>query len=346
MRVHIELTSQCNFNCAFCPEADLLRPKRAMDWDLLVKILHELAETGLADYITFHVLGEPMLYPRFFEAVALAVELGLPLHLTTNGSTFALRPQDRELLTRLPLTKVILSLQTPDAKTFDLRGAPPRLTAEDYFAGILAYVQEHLASPSPTRVHLKFMDTSPHPLLVPHRPLHILDSRQALISEMERWLEPLGLTADCSGLKAGRWNVLPVPTAGGPPRLFLESFPLDSWANSALEEVYPARWGYCNGAAGQVGILQDGRVVPCCKDYEGVITLGDLNHQTLQAVLADQPACHLREGFDRLQVRHSHCQQCMGADSQNKTLLRQGASALYFKIYKPLHALLGKPLEN
>ncbi|WP_287129718.1 radical SAM/SPASM domain-containing protein [Candidatus Cyanaurora vandensis] len=337
MRVHIELTSQCNFNCAFCPEANLLRPKQAMSWDLLTKILQELAQSGRARYITFHVLGEPLLHPRFFEAVALSLELGLKLHLTTNGSTLALRPTDGPRLVDLPIAKVILSLQTPDAASFQLRGAPARLSAERYFAGILTYLQQHQVSSSPTKVHLKFMDTSPHPFLVPERPLHILDDRAALIREMTRWLVALGETADLSRLKLGRWNILPVHE-----RLFLESFPLDNWGG----QVYPAHWGYCNGAAEQVGILQDGRVVPCCKDYECAIPLGDLHTKTLEQILTGPVAQELRSGFNRGRVNHPHCQHCLGADTPTKAVFRQVASVVYFKVYQPLHRTLGQPLEN
>ncbi len=331
VRVHLELTSVCNFACDFCPQVDLARPKRGMEWGLLTKILQELAQSRQADFLTFHVMGEPMLYPRFFEAVDVTLALGLALHLTTNGSTLALQPSHSSQLIQRPIPKVILSLQTPETESFKVRGAPPGLTAERYFQGISDYLRAHLASTSPTKVHLKFMDTSPHPLLVPYQPLHILDNREHLIDQMTHWLDPLGLQADFSRLKVGRWNVIPVTE-----RLFLESFPLDNWGNQRI----PARWGYCNGAQDQIAVLQDGRVVPCCKDYEGVITLGNLRDQTLAEVLQGSVACDLRAGFDQLQVRQVHCQRCMGADTRTKALLRSVASVAYFKIYKPLHPQL------
>jgi hypothetical protein len=77
-------------------------------------------------------------------------------------------------------------------------------------------------------------------------------------------------------------------------------------------------------------------VVPCCKDYEGLIPLGHLSKASLRDILQDQPACALRQGFDRFQVQNPLCQRCIGADTPAKALLRQAGSIAYFKLYRPV----------
>ncbi|MEO1181097.1 MAG: SPASM domain-containing protein, partial [Cyanobacteria bacterium J06636_28] len=132
--------------------------------------------------------------------------------------------------------------------------------------------------------------------------------------------------------KPGRWQVIELT-----PKLALETFPLDSWGNVESTEVIPATFGYCNGTSDQAGILYDGTVVPCCKDYDGQIPLGNLRNHTLHEILdVQKPACGLRQGFNQLKVTNPVCQRCMGADTQQKALLRQVGSVAYFKLYNPI----------
>lgn len=73
--VHLELTSRCNKNCWMCGRRKIDReyPEKAinygdMDFELVKKIANQLPE-GIV--VQFHNNGEPLLYPRFGEAVRL-----------------------------------------------------------------------------------------------------------------------------------------------------------------------------------------------------------------------------------------------------------------------------------
>ncbi|NJM96109.1 MAG: radical SAM protein [Phormidesmis sp. RL_2_1] len=343
-RIHLEVTNVCNFKCEFCPDAIMARKRGHMALTLLEKALDDIAEHRLAKIVAFHLMGEPLIYPHIFEAIALALTRHLNLHLTTNGSTFHMRPEHIPKLVASGIPKVTISLQTPDPSTFIIRGAPPMLKPEHYFEGITQYVQANLAEAnSSTRVHLKFLDTTPHPFLVPHKAMHVVEGKEQMQQQLREWCNrllvnapqrpsPDQLNAKLATHKPGRWQVIELT-----PKLALETFPLDSWGNVESNTVIPARFGYCNGTTDQAGILYDGTVVPCCKDYDGQIPLGNLNHNTLSDILdAQAPACRLREGFNKFQVTHPVCQRCMGADTQHKSLLRQIGSIAYFKAYNPI----------
>ncbi|MCG8366572.1 MAG: radical SAM protein [Pseudanabaenales cyanobacterium] len=342
-RFHIEVTNVCNFKCEFCPDAIMNRRRGHMDLALLEKALDQIAANRIARIITFHLMGEPLIYPHIFEAIQMAADRGLELHLTTNGSTFHLKPDHIENLIASGIPKVTISLQTPDPVTFIIRGAPPRLKPKDYFDGITRYVQANLADVhSKTRIHIKFLDTTPHPFLVPHKPMTVVAGKAQMQRELQRWADRLlvgyvnrstqdGIQQQIQRYKSGRWQVIELD-----PKLAIETFPLDSWGNVESDRVIPATFGYCNGASQQAGVLYNGAVVPCCKDFEGQIPLGDLNYQSLTEILNNQPACSLRNGFNRFKVTHPICQRCMGADTAQKTLLRQIGSIVYFKAYSPL----------
>ncbi len=320
------------------------RPRGHMSLTLLKKALDEIAEQRLAKVVAFHLMGEPLIYPHIFEAIALATQRHLNLHLTTNGSTFHIRPDHIAQLVASGIPKVTISLQTPDPDTFIIRGAPPNLQPEQYFNGITQYVKANLAAQhSPTRVHIKFLDTTPHPFLVPHKTLHVVEGKPQMQQQLSEWCQRLlcedshqpittELQQKLAQHKPGRWQVIELT-----PKLALETFPLDSWGNVESATVVPASFGYCNGTTDQAGILYDGTVVPCCKDYEGQIPLGNLNHATLSDILDRQsPACSLRADFDKFRVTHPVCQRCIGADTPQKSLLRQIGSIAYFKLYSPI----------
>ncbi|MDJ0903860.1 MAG: radical SAM protein [Xenococcus sp. MO_188.B8] len=342
-RFHIEVTNVCNFKCDFCPDVIMKRRRGHMDLALLEKALDQIAAHRLARIITFHLMGEPLIYPHIFAGIQMAADRGLELHLTTNGSTFHLKPDHIEKLIVSGIPKVTISLQTPDPITFIIRGAPPKLKPEDYFDGITRYVQANLADArSKTCIHIKFLDTSPHPFLVPHKPMTVVAGKVQMQQELQRWADRLlagyadqstrdPVQQQIQRYKSGRWQVIELDS-----KLALETFPLDSWGNVESDRVVPATFGYCNGASQQAGMLYDGSVVPCCKDFEGQISLGNLNHQSLPEILDNQPACSLRQGFNRFKVTHPICQRCMGADTSQKAFLRQVGSIAYFKAYSPL----------
>ena len=66
-RIHIELTNVCNFDCTFCPKQEMTRHYEYMDFEKVCGIIDEIAEYNMAEKITFHVMGEPFMHPRFLE---------------------------------------------------------------------------------------------------------------------------------------------------------------------------------------------------------------------------------------------------------------------------------------
>ena len=75
--VMVELTSNCNFNCSFCPSNSMIRKKAMMPRELWEKILHELGEKKMTHTVFFHLLGEPLLRKDVFDAIRLANSLDL-----------------------------------------------------------------------------------------------------------------------------------------------------------------------------------------------------------------------------------------------------------------------------
>ncbi|MBT3189052.1 MAG: radical SAM protein [Anaerolineae bacterium] len=341
--IHIEVTNVCNFACEFCPDMILKRPRGHIDLELLRKILDEVATFEGRPTVLFHVMGEPLLYPHIFDALEMAVECDLNLELITNGSTFHLIPKHIQKLIAANVPKVTISLQTPDEETFTIRGEMKNLSADDYFQGIINFTRENMRSDSKTIVQVKFMDSTPTFFSVPYKTLRVIKGRDELRHHLSDWkkkfLQGTIPDSDLEELLKKKFGKL---LLGVPqffkihPKIVLYSFPLENWGNLDEDEFYPAKIGYCDGAVGQMGILQDGKVTPCCTDYEGLIPLGNVNENSLVEILENDATRTLRECFDRMRVDDPLCQQCLGANTRGKSLVRQVGAIAYYKLMKPI----------
>ena len=118
--VMIELTSHCNFNCAFCPSSEMNRKKSMMSKKLWGKIIVELGEKHMTKTVFFHILGEPLLHRDIFDAIRLANQYGIAVSLYTNGALLNNR-RSSKLLDALRKGRVVLSMQSIDAESFKKR---------------------------------------------------------------------------------------------------------------------------------------------------------------------------------------------------------------------------------
>ncbi len=132
-RIHLELTNRCNFSCTFCPDCIMTRERGLMSESLACSTLDQIADLDLAEKVTFHVMGEPLLHPQLFSILDHAVSRKLPVGLTTNGAL--LSPPTIQKLAERDLYQIDISLQTPDAESFRAtRGT--RMDFEKYPRGI------------------------------------------------------------------------------------------------------------------------------------------------------------------------------------------------------------------
>ena len=58
-KIHLEITDVCNAACSFCPGT--AREARFMSDDEFSSVLSAIE--GRAEYLYFHIVGEPLLHP-------------------------------------------------------------------------------------------------------------------------------------------------------------------------------------------------------------------------------------------------------------------------------------------
>ena len=266
-KVYLEITNICNLNCVFCPGTR--RAPHMLSRDEFALLASKLRPH--AEYLYFHLMGEPLLHPLLGDFLAIAGELGFQVMITTNGT---LLPEKGELLLQSPaLLKVNMSLQSFEANARGELGP--------YLDGCIAYAEK--AAAAGKRSEFRLWNRN---------------GLEMLNDEIEGRLEaafPKPWKKSREGWKL-RENV------------WLEPGDHFDWPD--LEADDRGERCFCYALRDQIGVLCDGTVVPCCLDHEGDIPLGNLFEDDLETILNSERAQRIRDGFSCRTASEELCRRC------------------------------------
>ena len=266
-KIYLEISNLCNLSCRFCPGTG--RQKRAMTAEELAVLLPRLRPW--ADFLYFHLMGEPLLHPRLDTFLAMAGEHGFKVILTTNGT---LLPRQQEMLLSAPgLHKVNISLHAFEAN--DLA-----VPFEEYLRGCFAFGQ---AAEGKKLVSYRLWNNGGQ------------DERNGEILDMMRQFFPGEWVKERKGTRVGS-------------RIYLEYGDKFDWPD--LSAADGGDRVFCYGLRDQIGVLVDGTVVPCCLDHEGDIPLGNLFTQSLEEILDTPRARAIYDGFSNSKAAEELCRKC------------------------------------
>ena len=77
-----------------------------------------------------------------------------------------------------------------------------------------------------------------------------------------------------------------------------------------LNNEYYTEVGSCMGLRSHLGILVNGDIVPCCLDYNGAITLGNILTDNLDTVLRQERVKNMQENFMNNKKCEEFCRHC------------------------------------
>jgi MoaA/NifB/PqqE/SkfB family radical SAM enzyme len=259
----VELTNHCPMRCGFCPRGVPGRMQRAkgfMALSLFRRLLSELP-AAQRDYrpIELHHLGESLLHPELVGFVQAASERGLPTELSVNPAL--LKPELCRQLFDAGIKRLVLSLDGLDGETLHrIRGSAARSDlAMQHIEALLDEVRRR-GSAAP-RIVLQMIAMSANA----HQHDEFLRRFGDLgLAAVQAYLKPI------DGPDPDAPCAAPASTAGAPLQ-FLCAYPFRS-----------------------VVVLWDGCVVPCCRDDDARLVLGDLNRQSLREIWAAPQARELR----------------------------------------------------
>lgn len=221
-------------------------------------------------FIYYHLMGEPLVHPLLPDFIRLAREKGYKSVITTNGTL--LKDRQAELLAA-GVHKVNISVHSFEDGS-----------DEDFIAYITQIADFTKAA-----------------------------ADAGIIITFRFWNKGYDLGRNDFALKVlneqipGDWanNTRGIRVRD---KVFIESAERFQWPDSNAE-IQGDKF-FCYGLKAQIGILADGTVVPCCLDSDGIINLGNIFKEDLNAILQSDRATAICQGFDRGQATEDLCKRC------------------------------------
>ena len=266
-KVYLEISNICNLSCRFCPGTK--RAKKSMTEEELAVLLPKIRP--YADYLYFHLMGEPLLHPKLERFLEMAGSHGFKVILTTNGT---LLKKQQEMLLRSPaLHKINISLHAFEANDLSV-------PFEDYLADCFAF---GTASACKKLVVYRLWNQGGE------------DAQNANILDTMHSFFPGDWVQERNGIRIA-------------DRTYLEYGDKFDWPDLAAPEG--SQKAFCYGLRDQLGILCDGTVVPCCLDHDGDLALGNLLVHSMDEIFDSPRAKAIYEGFSHREAAEELGRKC------------------------------------
>lgn len=272
-KIYIEITNVCNYHCSFC--VSTARQNQFISPANFSVIVEKIRP--FTDYIYLHVLGEPLLHPKFGELLEIAYQADLKVNITTNGG---LIEQKKDILLTHPIRQINISLH--DAE----ENVKPQDWVK-YLYSVLNYAVE--AAPN-TYVNLRLWNTDVETSSDFNR-IFI----QKIAEKFNIPVQDLQIADLRTSFKLD-------------DRIFIQYAPRFDWPDGITQRAQSTKT--CYALRDQLAILVDGTVVPCCLDAEGQMPLGNIYTTALSEIIESERAEKIRIGFTNHKITEEYCKSC------------------------------------
>ena len=229
------------------------------------------------DFLYLHLMGEPLLHPDLEKILNISNELGFKVIITTNG---VLLDKTADILLNSPaLFKISISLHSFEANM--------GINKKSYFSSCFDFADK--ASKNDIVTVFRLWNSGG------------ADSLNGEIMNMlstrfsgEEWAE------NTKGIRIRK-------------KLFIEygvKFDWPMYSRKTTDKIT------CYGMKDHIGVLCDGSVVPCCMDYDGKLSLGNLFNNTLDEILNSERAVGFNSSLRNNTTPSQMCKTCGYAQSK------------------------------
>ena len=297
--VYIEPTNACNCRCIICPRRQMTRPLGYLDMDLFRKIIDDIALQGPSDIRLFN-FGEPLLHPDLAEMVRYCRMKELSVRFQSNG--LLLKENQIQALLDAGLEYIGISVNGLNADEYE------RIRPGKKYAELHANVKQlhAIAHDRKSNLHI-------------HINAQILkdesETRKAEIRSFVQSWHGIADSLSVSGLSL--YDQIAYVHNGIITEATLAEIP-----RKADDEVR------CTEPFDRMIVKWDGRVTPCCVDFDAESVVGDLTRQTLEEVWQSKSFNNLRSIIrDQQYSKSSLCRTCPLFYSDPFTILFKKQSA-------------------
>ncbi|BDB66598.1 Fe-S oxidoreductase [Helicobacter cinaedi] len=285
-KIYIEISDYCGLKCGFCPSASMEQRRGAMDLELFEKICYEIQSH--TKRVCLHILGDPLGVKDFASYVEILKKYHLAVELVTTG--LFLQEWHFELLTQKPFVQVAFSLSAFLANE--------NLLKKRHLEQILKFCAFNLSQNSPIFVNLRLHSDDIF--------AHSVEFR-ALCGSVARFFG-LDFAVFIEKLTKGRVRL--------GAKVFVNPKTSFEWEQSGRVKTHKLKAQksnikvFCYGAIKQFGILSNGNVVPCCIDYGGKVSFGNVREQGIREILQSKKFVDFALALKRGKAPCELCEKC------------------------------------
>ncbi|MCV3410301.1 SPASM domain-containing protein [Campylobacter lari] len=279
-KIYIELSDICGLKCDFCPSQKAQR--KQMSLENFEKICKSVLNH--AKLFTFHVLGDPLRISNLKEYLEIALKYDMQIELTTSGFYF----NDEKI-------KLILDSKNVRQINISLGAflSQSKMSLKEYFEPILKLIFLHLENKNNSFINLRLWN---------------LDKNFNPSFENEKIYDFLEQIFKVKIQKQKAKNRLE-------RHIILHQAKLFKWPS--LKDEIIRESGCCHALNGQIAILSDGTLVPCCLDVKGDIKLGNCFEKDFNELLNSSLYMELKEGFKQGILKAELCKRCEFLEAKN-----------------------------
>lgn len=267
-KAFLEITNACNLSCSFCHGTK--RPLKYLSREEFTVAAERLRP--FADFLYFHLMGEPLLHPLLPEFFEISGKLGYKVIITTNGTL--LSKKGEILLSSPSLHKVSISLHAYEANEMGI-------AMGKYLSDCFEFCKK--ASERGIIAVLRLWNIGGEE-----------EKNSQILSQMKESFPDEWVTTR-SGYRLQT-------------RVFLEWGEKFDWPD--IDGEFLGEDHTCYGLRDQIGVLSDGTVVPCCLDADGTISLGNIFESEISDILSSDRAQKLKRSLQSRRVCEDLCRRC------------------------------------
>lgn len=294
-KIYIEISDICGLKCSFCPA-----PKGVsgvMDLGLFKKAT--LESKCYTNLIALHILGDPLSVGNLANYLAIAKIANLKVEITTSGANLS----DFDLLLQSPIKQVNFSLD-----------ALNEVENRDFLLGRIAdFCAYKRQNKSEVFVNLRVQKRARN------RNLVAFLEREFGVKNLARFLgkssESKGANLDLDSSANRNVGTNRIKLGDKIIIDFREVFawnvdfaPFANRKNISPQDEFVK--GTCHALNHHIGILSNGEIIPCCMDFSGILSLGNIKDSSIKSALTSRRAQEMLKGFKENRIVEPFCKAC------------------------------------
>lgn len=320
-RAHIEITNSCNFHCEFCADCQMTRERRFMPPSLYYSIIDQIHADNITRQLSLYMFGESFLHKDMLNFIIYAKRKGIEVNITSNASVIT-EEHVRGMMSAFDENdSIVISFRSTNQNLFQIHDSP--LAFDEYLNRIRMIIEMKSALNKRTHLHIHvFHETLSNATLMKRRKemkRYIIDrpSSEKLIA----WIN--GILGRGPGQDKTMFSV-----NGSTRELFYPEHNIHLIFQpliEAVDETYYRRKkaiaGYCDMR--YFTVLCDGTVGPCCNNFDGVLSFGNVNERPLKEIVYSSEALKFRTDLSRGRLSHDFCRYCRGHFTMSGFIVKQ-----------------------